>query len=174
MKTIRELNIIDWSDYFFEEMVNILVSDPECFMVSNAKDGTMLYNLCYSDKTAVPHIVFNNIDCIFKKSATFSFLIFCNNEKNKVMISNYGKIIEKLEDEIFSWVAEFEDEEFAFGGNLTRFMFKTDDNLVYNEKINIRICVISLSSVIKKEYIYCPVLKLQRYFYESESFLKND
>ena len=71
MKTIRELYIKDWSGYFFEEMVNILDIDPECFMVSSAKectDGTMLYNLCYSDKTGVPHIVFNNIDCCFKKS----------------------------------------------------------------------------------------------------------
>ena len=70
MKTIRELNIKDWSGYFFEEMVNILNIDPERFMVSNANectDGTVLYNLCYSDKIDVPHIFFNNIDCCFKK-----------------------------------------------------------------------------------------------------------
>ena len=70
MKTIRELNIKDWSGYFFEEMVNILDIDPECFMVSNineCKDGSMLHNLCYSDKTGVPQIVFNNIECYFKK-----------------------------------------------------------------------------------------------------------
>ena len=85
MKTIRELNIKDWSGYFFEEMVNILNIDPECFMVSNANectDGTVLYNLCYSDKIGVPHIFFNNIDCCFKKNiessshSDFSFLIF--------------------------------------------------------------------------------------------------
>ena len=65
MKTIRKLNINGSSGYFFEEMVNILDTDPECFTVSNAKecaDGTMLYNLCYSDKIGVQHIVFNNID----------------------------------------------------------------------------------------------------------------
>ena len=68
MKTIRELNIKDWSGYFFEEMVNILDIDPECFMVSDTKEctyGTVIYNICYSDKTDVPHIVFNNIDCYF-------------------------------------------------------------------------------------------------------------
>ena len=68
MKTIRESNIKDWSGYFFEEMANILDIYPEFFMVTKAKectDGTMLYNLCYSDKIAVPHNVFNNIDCYF-------------------------------------------------------------------------------------------------------------
>ena len=48
MKTIRELKIKDWSGYLFEERVNILDIDLECFMVSDTKaciDGTMLYNL---------------------------------------------------------------------------------------------------------------------------------
>ena len=70
MKAIRELNIKDWSGYFFEEMVNILDIDPECFMVGDVKEGasgTVLHNIYYSDKTGVPHIDFNNIDCYFEK-----------------------------------------------------------------------------------------------------------
>ena len=112
MNTIRELNIKDWSGYFFEEMVNILDIDPECFMVSDTKectDGTMVYNICYSDKTGVPHIVFNNIDSYFKTRGTSNFLVFCNNDKSKAMINNYVKIIKQLEDEIFSYTDEFED-----------------------------------------------------------------
>ena len=172
MKTIRELKIKDWSGYLFEERVNILDIDLECFMVSDTKaciDGTMLYNLFYFDKSGVPHIVFNNIDCIFEKWETYSHLIFFVNDENKAIISNYGKIFKQLEDEFF-FIDECEDEEFIFGGNFTRFRFKTDDNLVYNEKINIPICVISLSSVIKKEYILFPALKLQECLYESENF----
>ena len=73
MKTIRELNMKDWSGYLFEEMVNILDIDPQCFMVGNVKectDGTMFYNIYYSEKPGVPHIVFNNIDCYLKKMVT--------------------------------------------------------------------------------------------------------
>ena len=138
MKTIRELKIKDWSGYFFEEMVNIFDVDPECFMVSHTKqctDDTMIYNLCYFDKTDVPHIVFNNTDGYFKKSGTYSFLVFCDNDKNKAMINNYVKIIKQLQDEIFSYINEFEDEDFVFGGDTARFRFKTDDNLMCNELI---------------------------------------
>ena len=70
MKTIREVNINDWIGYLFEEMVNILDFNPECFVVGNVKEctnGTMLCNIYYSDKTDAPHIVFNNIDFYFKK-----------------------------------------------------------------------------------------------------------
>ena len=38
MKTIRELNIKDCSGYFFEEMVNVLDIDPECFMLAMLKN----------------------------------------------------------------------------------------------------------------------------------------
>ena len=66
MMTIRKLNIKNWSGYFSEEMVNILDIDPEYFMIGNVKEcthGSVLYNIYYSDKTGVPHIVFDNIDC---------------------------------------------------------------------------------------------------------------
>ena len=68
MKTIRELSIKNLSGYFFQEMIDILDIDRECFMVGNVKEcanGTMLYNIYYSDKTDVLHILFNNIDCYF-------------------------------------------------------------------------------------------------------------
>ena len=86
MKTVRELNIKHWTGYFFEEMVNILDIDPECFMIGNVKectDGTMFY-IYYSDKTGVPHIVFNNIDYHLKKNGDYSSLIFCDNKKTNL------------------------------------------------------------------------------------------
>ena len=49
-----------------------------------------------------------------------------------------------------------------------RFKFRTDDKLVYNKKINIPLCVISLSSVIKNRDVYYPQFKLQKCFYEND------
>ena len=49
-------------------MVNILDIDPEYFSINDfkrCKDGSVLFNLCYSDEIRVPHIVFNNIECTF-------------------------------------------------------------------------------------------------------------
>ena len=146
MKTIRELIIKDWSGYFFKEMVNILDIDPEYFMVNDfkgCKDGSILFNLCYSDETGVPHIVFNDIECIFRKCGIYSYLIFCENIKNKDMINNYVKIIDQLKEELLPWIDEFEEDDlFRLGNDFMRSRFRTDDNLVYNEKINILVCVI--------------------------------
>ena len=47
---------------------------------------------------------------LFQKSGAFSYLVFCESDKNKDMINNYTNIVKQLEDGIFSWVDEFEDE----------------------------------------------------------------
>ena len=54
--------------------------------------------------------------------------------------------------------------------NPSRFKFRTDDNLLCNKKFNVPVCVISLCSVIKKENIHYPIFKLQKCFYENGSF----
>ena len=149
-------------------MVNILDIDSEYFIVNDfkgRKDGSILFNLCYSDESVL-HVVFNNIECIFKKSGIYSYLIFFADSKNKAMIRNYGKIIKQLEYEIFSFIDEFEDEKFIFISDFMRFKFKTDDDLPYNQKINISVCIISLSSVIKRKNYYYPNFRLQKCFYE--------
>ena len=79
MKTIKELKTLNFSSYFFKETINILDIEPEYFMVNDfkgCKDGSVLFNTCYSDESGVPHIAFNNIKCIFKKSGIHSYLIF--------------------------------------------------------------------------------------------------
>ena len=37
MKIIRELNIKDWSGYFFEETINILDIDPGLMILNNVQ-----------------------------------------------------------------------------------------------------------------------------------------
>ena len=42
------------------------------------------------------------------------------------------------------------------GNDFMRFRFETNDNLPYNQKINVPVCVVSVSSVIKKGDWYYP------------------
>ena len=86
MKTIRKLNIKDWSGYFFKEMVNILDVQPEYFMINNFKgfkDGPILFNVYYCEENSVLHIVFNDIECIFRKSGVSVIQFFVKVKKQK-------------------------------------------------------------------------------------------
>ena len=84
--------------------------------------------------------------------------------KNKAMISNYGKVIKQLENEIFSFTDEFEHEKFIFDGNFMRFRFKTDDNLAYNKRINIPVCIVQFSNY-KNIFIKMTVFKKYELFF---------
>ena len=169
MKIIKELNIKDWNGYILKEMINISDIDPECFVINDFKscrDGSIIFNLSYSEEPTVPHIVFNNIKCIFRKSGIYSYLIFYEKNKNKDMINSYARIINQLGDDIIDDRLE-EDDSFKLRTDIMKFKFKTNDDLPYNKKINIPVCVKSLSSIIKRGSTYYPNFKLQNCFYEN-------
>ena len=56
------------------------------------------------------------------------------------------------------------------GKDLTKFRFKTNDDLPYNKKINVAVCVISLSSVFEQGCWYYPQIKIQGCFYENSDY----
>ena len=122
-------------------------------------------------KMNTPHIVFNNLKCIFRKSGVYSYLIFCKTQKNKKMLDKYVKIIDEIKYQILFIV---ETDLFVMGKNFMRFRFKTDDDLTNNQKINVLVCVISISSVYEEGNWYYPQIDLQDCFYENNGcFVKN-
>ena len=81
------------------------------------------------------------------------------------MSDKYVKIVDKRKEEIWSFLGdEYFDEIFIIDKDFMRFKFKADDNLVYNRKTNISVCVITLSSVIKKEIFIIHILNYKTVF----------
>ena len=56
--------------------------------------------MCYCEENSVPDVLFSHIECIFRKSGIYSYLIFCESGKNKKMLDNYTDIVNKLKEEI--------------------------------------------------------------------------
>ena len=154
-------------------MTNINDFDPELLSINDFtifKDGSAMFNTDYCEENTVPHIAFNNIECIFRKSGVYNYLIFCESDKNKKMLDKYIKCIDQIKEEILSLaIDETEDDLLVTGKDFMRFRFKTDDKLVYNQKINVPVCVISISSVFEKGDWYYPQTELQDCSYESEN-----
>ena len=122
-----------------------------------------MFNIAYCEENNVPHIVFNNIECIFRKSEIFSYLVFCGS----FLLDDYLKVINGIK-EVLSFIDEFKDKMFIMGKDFMRFRFKTNDKLPYNQKINVPVCVVSITSVVKKGDWYYPQIKLQECFSEND------
>ena len=65
-------------------------------------------------------------------------------KKNKIILKNYAKIIDELRYQILFIT---EKKSFVMGKYFTRIKFKTSDDLPFNKKINVSVCVISLYSL---------------------------
>ena len=87
MKTVKELNIQEKPGY--DKILQILM--------------ILILNYCQlmilQRRNTVPYIVFNNIECIFRKSGIYSYLMFCESDKNKKMLDKYIKVIDKIKKE---------------------------------------------------------------------------
>ena len=87
------------------------------------------------------------------------------------MLDKYVKIIDEIKDQVlFITDDENEDKKFIMGKDFNRFKFKTDDNLPYNKKINVAVCIISISSVIEESNWCYPQIELQDCIYENSNY----
>ena len=103
MKTLKRLNIQDKPGYFFMNITNINDFDPEFFLFNQfiiVDDLSVMFDVSYCQENNTPHAVSNNIECVFKKSGIFSYLVFGETEKNKEMLDKYVKIIDEIKEEI--------------------------------------------------------------------------
>ena len=134
IKTVKTLNIKDKPGYYVTDMTNINDFDPKLLLINEFtmfENGSIMFDISYCKENNTTHIIFNNVECIFRKSGVFSYLIFCESDKNREMLDKYAKCIDQVKEEIL-FISE--DDLFVMGKVFLRFKFKTSNNLVYNKK----------------------------------------
>ena len=102
MKTVKELNIQNKPVYFFKNMTNINDFDPKLMLINEFtifENRSIMFDVNHSKVNNTPYVVFNNIECICRKSGVFSYLIFCETEKNQKMLDKCVKIINEIKDQ---------------------------------------------------------------------------
>ena len=162
MKTVRQLNIRDKQGHFFTDMININNFDSGLLHVDRkafdhdfiVSDIKYVKNLNEMDCL---YIFFNDLDVMFRKSGKNKYLIFSLTEKNKLMLENYTEIFDEIAEQIESISDDFcTAEVLQSTAEIMRIKFKTNHDLMFNEIINIPVCVIVISSISNKKDEYYP------------------
>ena len=81
------------------------------------------------------------------------------------MLDKYVKIIDEIKKEILFII---KDDLFVMGKDFMRFKFIVNDNLPYNIKVNVPVCVTLISSLNEEKNWYYPQIELRVCFYESD------
>ena len=103
MKTVKRLDIQDKPGYYFMNMTNVNDFNVKLLLINEftiIENGSIMFDISYCDENNVAYIVFNNVECVFRKSGVFSFLILCDTEKNKNTLDKYVKIIDETKEQI--------------------------------------------------------------------------
>ena len=68
-------------------MTSINDIDPKLLVINEftmSENGSVMFDISCCKENNTPHIVFNDIECIFRKSGVFSYLIFVKVIKAKI------------------------------------------------------------------------------------------
>ena len=167
MKVTRRLNVKENKNYFFFDMININNFDSSLLHIDRIamNHDFIIYYVKYLkhlNKFDNLYLVFNDLDVMFEESGQNKYLIFSSTEKNRIMLENYLNIFDNVaeQNELMA------DDNIQYCKDFLKIKFKTNDDSRFNEIINIPVCVINLSSILKQDNEYYPQVFLYDCYYE--------
>ena len=140
MKPTRRLNIEGKSDHYFTRITNINDFDRKLLLINEIttfNSGSTMFEISYCEDSNTPYIVFNDIECVFKKSGINKHLVFCETQENKKMLENYTKLMDEIKDQALFIT---EDNLFMMGKDFMRINLKRAINYPIIKKLMLQ-CV---------------------------------
>ena len=101
MRAIRQVNIINRQNYFFNDMTNIEDFDPNLLnmdQVSFESNESIIYDIKYIKNLGSSnslYLVFNNLDAHIEESGENKYLIFCFKRKKLKSIRKLYRTLER-------------------------------------------------------------------------------
>ena len=162
MRTLKQINIKNCPNYFFDSMINIKNLDTNLLStnLSIASNDSVFYNIYYFknlDGVNSLYLVFNDAYAYFECIGKNKYLTIPLTEKNREALENYRELWGKIKDEIETIKGEIERnsvELIKYEESFIKIMFKSDDNLPLNKILNISVCVIVVDSVFQENDKY--------------------
>ena len=111
------------------------------------------------------YLVFNNLDAYIEETGENTCLIFASTKKNKIILRIYKKLWDEVKEQIELIT---ENKMIKYNKDFMKISFKTNDDLSLSKIINVYVCVVIVSNVVKENDKYYPQVLLHDCFYEYE------
>ena len=171
MKTLRQVNIKNRQNDFFNTMTNIKNFDPNLLsvdQVSFSSTDRVIFDLKYfknvNGKNSL-YLVFNNVDAYIEENNKDKYLIFALTDKNKEELENYTELWDEIKDQIELING---NKPIEYKKNFMKIRFESDDDLPLGKILNIPVCVIIVRSVFQENNKCYPQFLLHKCVYECE------
>ena len=153
MKTLRQVNIKNCPNYFFNSMTNIKNLDINLLginQISFTNTDSVVYDIEYFknlDDVNSLCLIFNDVDACFEEYNEDKYLVFTLTNKNKEVLENYKELWSEIKSEIET-IRRIEPIEYE--KDVMKIKFESSDDLPLGEILNIPVCVIITKSVFQE------------------------
>ena len=171
MKNLRQVNIKNRQNHFFNSMANIKNFDPSLLSIdkiSFKSTDSVIYDIKHFknlDSSNSLYLVFNNLDAYIEKSDKNKYLIFTSTDKNRKALENYTKLWSEIKEqtELISG-----NKVIKYEKDFMKIKFESNDDLPLGKILNIPVCITIVRSVFKEDGKYYPKVLLHECLYEYE------
>ena len=154
MRTLRQVNIKNRQNYFFNSMTNIKNVDQNLLnidQISFKSTDFVIYDIKYFKDVDISislYLIFNNVDAYIEESNENKYLIFSLRDKNKEALENYTERSDEIKNEIEAIIGI---EPIKYEKDFMKIKFESDDDLSLGKILSIPLCVIIVRSVFQKK-----------------------
>ena len=184
MITLRQLNIKNHQNCFFNSMINIKNVDSNLLsidQISFKSTDFVIYHIEYIimksldneniDGANSLYLVFNTVDAYIEENNEDKYLIFALTNKNKEALEDYTELWDKLKDQIETISG---NKLIEYKKDFIKIRFESDDNLPLDKILNIPECIIVARFVFQETNNYYLQVYLHECSYEYEYKYEDD
>ena len=164
MGSIKEINIKNRTDYFFDDMINIKNFHSNLLKIDKKKSykNIDIYYIGYitvkdSDYVKINsvnplYLIINEVDGYFEEINGNKYLTLVSTDKNKEVLTKYTE----LWDGIKNSIEKTNNKAGEYGKDFMKIKFNSDDSLPLNKILKLYNMTIIVRSVFEEDGKYCP------------------
>ena len=150
MKNLREVNVKNRQNYFFNSMTNIKNFDLSFLSedkISFKSTDSVIYDIKYFknlDSANSLFLIYSNVDGYIGESNENKYLIFASADKNKEALENYTELWNEIKYQIKMIRG---NKTIEYGEDIVKIKFESDDDLPFLKILSIPVCIIMNMSI---------------------------
>ena len=174
MENIKEINIKNWTYYFFDNMINTKDFDQNLLKIDKKSYKNIdIYYIGYitvkdSDYVKInsvnpSYLIISEVDGYIKEKNGSKYLVFDSTNENNEVLKKYNELWDGIKNEIETINSGKTSE---YDKDFMKIKFNSDDNLPLNKTLKLHNMTIVIRSVFEEHGKFYPQVYLDECLYE--------
>ena len=175
MVQVREVNIKNRTYYFFDDMINIEVFDPDLLKIDKKTYKNIdIYYIGYITIKDIDdyeyiysvnplYLIIGEVDGHIEEKNGSKYLVFDSTDENKEVLKKYAELWDRIKNEIETINGGKKGE---YGKDFMKIRFNTDDNLPQTKLLELHMLTIIARCIFEEDGKFYAQLYLDNCLYE--------